>query len=35
MNIRHPVVAGGYGKIDLTSPAFRNYVKALQARPPG
>jgi peroxiredoxin len=28
------VVAGGYGKIDLLSPAFRNYVKALAARPP-
>ena len=29
------VVAGGYGKIDLLSPAFRNYVKAVAARPPG
>lgn len=29
------VVAGGYGPIDLLSPAFRNYVKALAARPPG
>jgi peroxiredoxin len=29
------VVAGGYGAIDLLSPAFRNYVKALAARPPG
>ena len=29
------VVAGGYGKIDLQSTAFRNYVKALAARPPG
>jgi hypothetical protein len=29
------VVAGGYGPIDLLSPAFRNYVKALSARPPG
>jgi peroxiredoxin len=28
-------VAGGYGKIDLTSPAFRNYIKALAAKPPG
>ena len=29
------VVAGGYGPIDMLSPAFRNYVKALSARPPG
>ena len=29
------VVAGGYGPIDLLSPAFRNYVKALAARAPG
>ncbi len=29
------VVAGGYGPIDLLSPAFRNYVKALSAKPPG
>ncbi len=29
------VVAGGYGAIDLLSPAFRNYIKALAARPPG
>lgn len=29
------VVAGGYGKIDLQSTQFRNYVKALAARPPG
>lgn len=29
------VAAGGYGPIDLSSPAFRNYVKALAARPPG
>jgi peroxiredoxin len=29
------VVAGGYGKIDLQSAEFRNYVKALAARPPG
>ena len=28
------VVAGGYGEIDLASPAFRNYIKALAARPP-
>jgi hypothetical protein len=28
------VVAGGYGPIDLLSPAFVNYVKALSARPP-
>ena len=27
------VVAGGYGPIDLLSPAFRNYIKALAARP--
>ncbi|MBI3370799.1 MAG: TlpA family protein disulfide reductase [Betaproteobacteria bacterium] len=27
------VVAGGYGPIDLLSPAFRNYVKALAASP--
>ena len=29
------VVAGGYGPIDMLSPAFRNYVKALAARPQG
>ena len=29
------VLAGGYGPIDLLSPAFRNYVKALVARAPG
>lgn len=29
------VVAGGYGKIDLQSPEFRNYVKALAAKSPG
>mgnify|MGYP001472000203 CR=1 FL=1 len=29
------VVAGGYGAIDLLSPAFVNYVKALSAKPPG
>ncbi len=29
------VAAGGYGAIDLLSPAFRNYVKALAAKPPG
>ena len=29
------LAAGGYGPIDLMSPAFRNYVKALAARPPG
>ena len=29
------VAAGGYGAIDLLGPAFRNYVKALAARPPG
>lgn len=29
------VVAGGYGAIDLLSPAFRNYIKALVARSPG
>jgi peroxiredoxin len=29
------VVAGGYGKIDLQSAEFRNYVKALAAKPPG
>ena len=27
------VVAGGYGPIDMLSPAFRNYIKALSARP--
>lgn len=27
------VVGGGYGRIDLLSPAFRNYIKALSARP--
>ncbi len=27
-------VAGGYGKIDPLSPAFRTYVKALAARAP-
>ena len=26
------VVAGGYGPIDMLSPAFRNYIKALSAR---
>ena len=29
------VLAGGYGPIDLLSPAFRNYVKAVAAKPPG
>ncbi len=29
------VVAGGYGPIDLLSPAFRKYIKALAAKPPG
>ena len=29
------VVAGGYGPIDMLSPAFRNYVKALAAKSPG
>ena len=29
------VVAGGYGRIDMLSPAFRNYIKALSARPKG
>ena len=29
------VVAGGYGPIDLLSPSFRNYVKAVAAKPPG
>ena len=29
------VAGGGYGPIDMSSPAFRNYVKALAARPPG
>jgi len=29
------VVAGGYGPIDLLSPAFRAYVNALAAKPPG
>ena len=29
------LVAGGYGAIDMLSPAFRNYIKALSARPPG
>jgi len=29
------VTAGGYGPIDMLTPAFRNYVKALAARPPG
>ena len=29
------IVAGGYGPIDLLSPAFRDYVKTLAARPPG
>lgn len=29
------VAAGGYGAIDMLSPGFRNYVKALAARPPG
>ena len=27
------LVAGGYGPIDMLSPAFRNYIKALSARP--
>jgi len=27
------LVGGGYGPIDLLSPAFRNYIKALSARP--
>ena len=26
------VMGGGYGPIDMLSPAFRNYVKALSAR---
>jgi hypothetical protein len=29
------VVAGGYGKIDMQSAEFRNFVKALSAKPPG
>jgi peroxiredoxin len=29
------VVAGGYGPIDMLSPAFRNYIKALSARKQG
>ena len=29
------VIAGGYGPIDLLSPAFRNYIKALAAKSPG
>jgi len=29
------VVAGGYGPIDLLSPVFRSFVKALAARPAG
>ena len=29
------VVAGGYGAIDMLSPAFRNYVKTLAAQPNG
>ena len=29
------VAAGGYGPIDVSSPAFRSYIKALAARPPG
>ncbi len=29
------VAAGGYGPIDLQSAAFRNYIKALAARPAG
>lgn len=28
-------VAAGYGRIDLLSPAFRGYIKALAARPHG
>ena len=32
---RGAVVAGGYGPIDLLSREFRDYVKALAARPPG
>lgn len=27
------VVGGGYGAIDMLSPAFQNYIKALSARP--
>lgn len=27
------VVAGGYGPIDLSSPAFRDFIKALAASP--
>jgi peroxiredoxin len=27
-------IAGGYGKIDPLSPAFRTYIKALAAKPP-
>jgi hypothetical protein len=27
------LVGGGYGPIDLLSPAFRNYINALSARP--
>ena len=27
------VVAGGYGPIDMLSPAFRAYIKALASRP--
>jgi peroxiredoxin len=26
------VVAGGYGRVDMLSPEFRNFVKALSAR---
>lgn len=29
------VVAGGYGRIDMQSPEFRNLIKALAAKPPG
>ncbi len=29
------VVAGGYGKIELGSPEFKAYIKALAATPPG
>jgi peroxiredoxin len=29
------LVGGGYGRIDMLSPEFRNYIKALSARAPG
>jgi peroxiredoxin len=29
------VVAGGYGPIDMLSPGFRNYIKAMVSRPQG